>query len=329
MTLTPARDPARIDDLRMARVHLRMGQLTLARAELEDLYRRDALDIVGLAVLAEARWRTGDGPGAADAAIVHLDAGGSDDVAVCIAAEAMAAEGRPTDARLLMDRLPASDAATLDALFAGMPRRAFWPAGPIDRSDIDELRRETDARAAAGRRGGALARDAGAAEADGFGEAYEQPGVVAAPATAQAGSPLGAPPIDRRAIPGPREVLEATAAGAWGPGQRPGGEPGRTVIGYAGRPSRGAERRVKGQMDPATELGRARDELSAKPERAILRLSLVLRHDPTYAPAVLDILHLRREPSAAMVRGDAQRLLGRHMEAEAAFDAAAESLEVS
>ena len=82
-------------------------------------------------------------------------------------------------------------------------------------------------------------------------------------------------------------------------------------------------------MDPATELARARDELSAKPERAILRLSLVLRHDPTYAPAVLDILHLRREPSAALVRGDAQRLLGRHMEAEAAFDAAAESLEVS
>ena len=46
MTLTPASDPARIDDLRMARVHLRMGALTLARAELEDLYRRDALDMV-------------------------------------------------------------------------------------------------------------------------------------------------------------------------------------------------------------------------------------------------------------------------------------------
>jgi hypothetical protein len=95
----------------------------------------------------------------------------------------------------------------------------------------------------------------------------------------------------------------------------------------AGRP-RGNERRVKGQLDPATELLHAREELSTKPERAILRLSLVLRHDPTYAPAVLDILHLRREPSAALVRGDAQRLLGRHMEAEAAFDAAAESLEV-
>ena len=320
MTLTPASDPARINDLRMARVHLRMGQLTLARAELEDLYRRDALDVVGLAVLAEARWRTGEGPAAADAALAHLEAGGSDDVAVCIAAEAMAAEGRPAEARMLMDRLPQSDATTLDALFAGMPRRAFWPAGPVDRSDIDELRRETDARAAAGRRGGMRAAPPGV---DPPADAYQQPAPGGA-ASGQAGSPLGAPPTDRRSVPGPREVLEATAAGAWGSG-------GRTTphVGATGRPSRGYERRVKGQMDPAAELAMARDELSAKPERAILRLSLVLRHDPTFAPAVLDILHLRREPSAALVRGDAQRLLGRHMEAEAAFDAAAESLEVS
>ena len=322
MTLTPASDPARIANLRMARVHLRMGQLTLARAELEDLHRRDALDVIGLAILAEARWRTGEGPAAATAALAHLEAGGSDDVALCIAAEALAAEGRPADARALMDRLPASDATTLDALFAGMPRRAFWPAGPVDRSDIDELRRETDARAAAGRRGGL--RPAPAATGDSPTEVYQQP-TGAATVSGQAGSPLGAPPTDRRAIPGPREVLEATAAGAWGPG----GHSSPASVGAAGRPVRGTERRVKGQMDPATELARARDELSAKPERAILRLSLVLRHDPTYAPAVLDILHLRREPTAALVRGDAQRLLGRHMEAEAAFDVAAESLEVS
>jgi hypothetical protein len=87
-------------------------------------------------------------------------------------------------------------------------------------------------------------------------------------------------------------------------------------------------RRAKGQLDPAAELERAREELSTKPERALLRLSLVLRHDPTFAPLVLQILHLRREPFAALIRGDAQRLLGRHLEAEAAFDAAAESLEV-
>jgi len=155
-------------------------------------------------------------------------------------------------------------------------------------------------------------------------EAYQQSGTAPSP-SGQAGSPLGAPPTDRRSVPGPREVLEATAAGAWGAS----GRPSPAHVGATGRPSHPHERRVKGQMDPAAELAMARDELSAKPERAILRLSLVLRHDPTFAPAVLDILHLRREPSAALVRGDAQRLLGRHMEAEAAFDAAAESLEVS
>ena len=32
------------DDVRLARVHLRLGQLTLARAELEDLLRQDLLD---------------------------------------------------------------------------------------------------------------------------------------------------------------------------------------------------------------------------------------------------------------------------------------------
>jgi hypothetical protein len=56
-------------------------------------------------------------------------------------------------------------------------------------------------------------------------------------------------------------------------------------------------------------------------------MALALRADPTIAPAVLDAINLRREPAAALLRGDAQRLLGRHLEAEAAFDAAAETLE--
>jgi tetratricopeptide (TPR) repeat protein len=225
------------DDVRIARVHLRLGQLTLARAELEDLNRRELLDTTSLANLAEARWRTGDVATAAEAAQAHIDAGGSDEIAMCIAAEAAAVDGRPDDARALMERLPASDAIALDALFAGMPRRAFWPAGPVDRSPV---RDET-----------------------------------------------------------PTEVYRNVAA----------------------------ERRIKGQLDPTAELNRARAELETRPERAFLRLALVLRHDPTLAPIVLAALHLRRDPAAALLRGDAQRLLGRHLEAEAAFDAAAESLE--
>jgi hypothetical protein len=291
---------AAADDIRIARVHLRMGQLTLARAELEDLSRQDALDTSSLAVLAEARWRTGDGAGAIDAARAHLDAGGSDDVALCIAAEAAASEGRPADARALMDLLPNADAATLDTLFAGLPRRAFWPAAPVDRGDLAELRGETPAPASPPRRLTAQRRPIADAPTEAYGY----------------GALAGDEVLDVRAVPGPREVIGATGIG--GTGDR-----------AAARPARAGGRRIKGQLDPAAELARARAEVQTHPDSAFLRLALVLRHDPTLAPSVLDVLHLRREPMAALLRGDAQRLLGRHLEAEAAFDAAADSLEAS
>jgi hypothetical protein len=299
--------PFRPDDVRVARIHLRLGQLTLARAELEDLLRRDALDVGAMAALAEARWRTGDAAGAADAAFSHIEAGGSDDVALCIAAEAAASDGRAAEARELMDRLPASDAATLDALFAGMPRRAFWPAGPVDRSDVDELRRGAD------RLGDRSTRPMTADER---------------PATETPELTSGEGPNDLRSVPGPRAVIEATASPEWDSATA-------TAEGMAMSARSQAElpihrgRRLKGQLDPQQEIVRARNELEHRPERAFLRLALVLRHDPTFAPAVPELLRLRREPTAALVRGDAQRLLGRHLEAEAAFDAAAESLEVS
>lgn len=302
----------RLEDLRVALVHLRLGQLALARAELEDLLRREVLGIDGFAALAEARWRTGDAALAADAALAHLEGGGTDDVALCIAAEAAAADGRPSEARALMDRLPAADAATLDALFAGMPRRAFWPAGPVDRSGADELRQPPD-RGTWGRRPGTS-------------DAASQP-------AAQAGSGRTDESADLRTIPGPREVIDATSDLEWTATRRPtqAGEVASSAsagaMPPAERPAR--PRRVKGQLDPAAELEQARSEIEAKPESALLRLSLVLRHDPTFAPAVLELLRLRRDPMAALVRGDAQRLLGRHLEAEAAFDAAAESLEGS
>jgi hypothetical protein len=302
------------DDVRVARVHLRLGQLTLARAELEDLLRRDALDGEAMASLAEARWRTGDTAGAADAALTHIEAGGGDDVALCIAAEAAAAEGRASEARALMDRLPAADAATLDALFAGMPRRAFWPAGPVDRSDLDELRRGGDQR--------------GAERLSGPSGPPPTPRAPRAVADTAAGDETS-PEI--RSVPGPRAVIEATSGAEWdAAAARPIGQEGQPAVerGSVDLPIHQG-RRLKGQLDPQTEIVRARAELESRTERACLRLALVLRHDPTFAPAVLELLRLRREPMAALVRGDAQRLLGRHLEAEAAFDAAAESLEVS
>ena len=315
MTPTSVRGPESVaEDVRIATLHLRLGQLTLARAELEDLLGRDALDSHGFAALAEARWRTGDADGATSAAEAHLESGGTDAIAICIAAEAAAADGRPGDARILMDRLPAADAAALDALFAGMPRRAFWPAGPVDRSELDEIRRQADARG--GTRSGQAPRDQ---LADAPTQLYRRQEAGAGQALAgPSGHAQGAP---SRAVPGPREVLEASGAWADIAAQMAVGDAAR-----AARPARG-ERRHKVSMDPRAELEQAREELGSKPERAFLRLALALRADPTLAPAVLDAVHLRREPAAAMLRGDAQRLLGRHLEAEAAFDAAAETLE--
>jgi tetratricopeptide (TPR) repeat protein len=225
------------EDLRLAQLHLRLGQLTLARAELEDLASRDALGVEGLAALAEARWRTDAGEPAAAAARDHLEAGGTDPIATCIMAEAAAAAGRPGEARELIGRLGGLDPAHVDALFAGMPQRAAWPV---------------------------------------------------------ADSGLLAPQREpSQASPG-ADDREGRAPAAW---------------------------------DSGAELRRAREELGSRPERALVRLALVLRRDPTLAPAVLDAVALRREPIAALIRGDAQRLLGRHLEAEAAFDAAAENLE--
>jgi hypothetical protein len=58
----------------LARLHLRTGLLRLARVELEELAGQGELDTDGVLDLAEARWRTGDLRGAAEAAGVWLAA---------------------------------------------------------------------------------------------------------------------------------------------------------------------------------------------------------------------------------------------------------------
>ncbi|HEY4189011.1 MAG TPA: hypothetical protein VGM28_01200 [Candidatus Limnocylindrales bacterium] len=118
--------------LRLARVHLRLGSLSLARAELEALGRRDLLDDDGLLDLAEARWRTGDLAAAGEAANALVDRGRDDTIALVIAAEATAAEGRPGEARRLAQRALADLDAPLELLFAGMPRSSIWPGEDVD-----------------------------------------------------------------------------------------------------------------------------------------------------------------------------------------------------
>ncbi len=83
--------------------------------------------------------------------------------------------------------------------------------------------------------------------------------------------------------------------------------------------------------DAAEVLARAREELrGGNPERiatGLDRLSLALRLDPTLAQGVIEAVGRRQEPAALLIRGDACRILGRTLEAEAAFVAAAALLD--
>lgn len=124
---TPVALAARATDLVIARLHLRMGSLALARAELETLAGRDGLDEDGLVDLAEARWRTGDIAGAGEAAAAALTDEDGPLLALVVAAEAAGARGRPTESRRLAARAMSAAAGSIDAIFAGMPRGAAWP----------------------------------------------------------------------------------------------------------------------------------------------------------------------------------------------------------
>jgi hypothetical protein len=280
------------EDLRLARLHLRLGMLDQARAELEDLGRRAALSREGLAALAEARWRGGDLEAAAEAAQRHLDGGGDDPIAIVVAAEAAAAAGRPAEAQALVERAGAIDAAALEAIFAGLPRRAYWPAA-----------------AAAG--AGKAAAPAGRGSAE-----------------VRAAERVAGPPVEpSRTVPGPSDVL-AASGGLWDAPPEAGTAAATTrPARRAAAPAWAEPARPKAHADPGADLAVARAELAEAPERGLLRLALILRLDPTLAPEVLDAVRLRREPAALVLRGDAQRLLGRHLEAEAEFAEATESIE--
>ncbi|HEY8167351.1 MAG: hypothetical protein ACHQ02_02455 [Candidatus Limnocylindrales bacterium] len=147
-------------EARLARLHLRTGLLSMARAELETMAADGTLDTPALADLAEARWRSGDLPGAGDAAVAHLDAGGSEPVALIVAAEALAARGRTNEARgfanRLLGMLPVDAADPLEPLFAGQPRSAAWPATDVE---VGEAVAAGAAGAAAGITPRATARD--------------------------------------------------------------------------------------------------------------------------------------------------------------------------
>lgn len=146
--------PRRQADLVLARAHLRLGSLALARAELEMLAAAGELDGPGRVDLAEVRWRTGDLVHAGEAATAAMATLGDEPVALVIAAEAAAAMGRPNEARRLATRAMECIGGPIDAVFAGMPRSAVWPADAAEPPPIAATLFQQDAIAAPARRAG-------------------------------------------------------------------------------------------------------------------------------------------------------------------------------
>ncbi len=302
--------PAAEPDVAVARLHLRVGMLRMAHAELEELEARGALDADGRLALAEARWRTGDLEAAAEAASAYLRSGGDAPVAHVISAEWAAAIGRPGEARAAIERLGSVDAATLDAIFAGMPRRAFWPAAPNAAVETDTL---FDAERPRGRPAVGAPSEAEAGAGGGAGS------------TARSGGAAGVGPDGRSG--------DIAAGGSTGQAAREAGAMGPGAAGSTALPEPGLwDARSGSSMDetppahhsdPSAQMELAKAELATDPASGTLRLALVLRQDPTLAPAVLEAVAARRGPVVDVLRGDAQRLLGRHLEAEASYAAAA------
>lgn len=282
---TPA-GPARSADLVLARLHLRLGSLALARAELETLAGRDALDLDGVVDLAEARWRTGDVAGAGEAAALVIEDDRGPLIALVIAAEAAMAIGRPTEARRYAARAIDEAGSSLDAVFAGMPRSTVWPVDPLvpppEAMPLFEASVATTT-AAAGR-------------------------VVTAPSTSTT-------------TPAPAAAPAAAAAtiGLWEHGGSevdvPAASASALEVAIVTPPD------VEPDLPPAAEALEAGRRALAAGDRAAaaVPLGLAIRLGPHLAPAVLELVDADRGPELALVRGDAYRLVGREADARRAY----------
>ena len=274
---------ARSTDLALARAHLRLGSLTLARAELETLAGIGGLDTDGMLDLAEARWRTGDLVGAGDAANVVLASDEPRPMALLIAAEAAAVDGRPGEARRLASRAIELADGSIDALFAGMPRAGVWPTDAAEPAPIAGtlFHRETENGLAS-----TLSDEGARAKA---GLDGTPPAVVTAPYGSEVGSAAAA----------------TTTLTLWG------GDPG-SELETASLPEPAEEL----QAARAALVSGALDE-------AALRFSLALRAAPALALAVLEATEGARSAALSLVRGDAYRSLGHEMESRQAYAVAA------
>ena len=277
------RDP----DLGLARVHLLLGSLSLARTELEIFAGRGGIDDEGIRDLAEARWRTGDVSGAGEAARAWLEGHPDDILGLVIAAEAQAALGRPGEARRLAGRAVENADGSLDPIFAGMPRSPSWPVEPGTASGpvgvlFDDL----------------------------------HPSPLAVQRLAMVRSNGGAEASGGRTGDGPRDPFEPGVPAILTSGPS-----------LWGDDATGLDAALVDGLDPTTLFHRAQVALDGgHAGDAATGLILALRASPALAPAILDLLAGRSESILTLVRGDAKRVVGRELEALRDHAAAAEAL---
>jgi hypothetical protein len=288
MSKTSPTTTRRSPDLVLARLHLRLGSLSLARAELETLAGKDMLDADGVVDLAEARWRTGDITGAGEAAALVIEDDDGPLLALVVAAEAAAARGRPTEARRLAARAMDAAAGSIDAVFAGMPRSPAWPPDPAAPPPSPTTM---------------------------FDGPHPGRGTAGRPARAARGSTAADARAAAPAVPSPdAEIIGAGATGLW--------DEDLAATAEAEAESAAAIDASLPTGEEALDSGRSlldADDVGG----AALQLALVLRIAPALAPAVIELVGERHEPGLAFVRGDAYRLVGRELDARRAYADAA------
>jgi hypothetical protein len=284
-------------EARLARLHLRGGLLSLARAALEQMAGAGTLDREAMADLAEARWRGGDLEGAADAARAHQASGGAEPLAALIIAEDLVRDGQPDEGRRYAEFVMARVGGAVDLLFALEPRSAIWPA-----QDDGWMAREAEAPG----RWGLLV---GGSE-------------VAAPSPSTWLVEPIVQPTEAIATQPPGVAAPPAPMGRGGPAS-PAGQATTAAVVMSGR--------LAGDELEMVDRSLARGDAAA----AAGRLAVLLRLDPALAPVILSAADRAASirPAAGdslsaihLIRGDAFRILGRDNEAAAAYRQAHQAL---
>jgi len=306
--------------VRLARVHLRTGSLSLARVELEKLAGLGLLDAASMFYLAEVRWRTGDLAGAGTAASAYLAGGGGEALGFVIAAEAASVADRPAEARRHAGRALERSHVSLETYFAGIPRRLTWPqeagASPV-------LPARPVARKGGDAKSGPRKRSAGEpAPTRSESAAASRPCAVDTPASA---TDTSAPTDTSSSISPEAPGVPATPTVPPAPAASP-----QSIAPDAPAPQAPAadstpipDNRVEAGVEVrlGIEALRSQDLLMAA-----LHFGVALRLTPSAATDVLDAIGDQHGLPLDLVRGDALRSLGHQMAADEAYQSVAAEL---